>query len=111
MDARAKPGQFVLTGSALPADDVTRHTGAGRIARRARRRSSAVGHADTTSTRWPVSALVPDSSLDLRSALENLEKAMIDRALHKAGGNRTEAAALLGLNRTTLVEKLRKYAA
>jgi sigma-54 dependent transcriptional regulator, flagellar regulatory protein len=56
-------------------------------------------------------ALVSDSSLDLRSALENLEKNMIDRALTKAGGNRTEAAALLGLNRTTLVEKLRKYAA
>ena len=52
-----------------------------------------------------------DSSLDLRSALESLERSLIDRALQKAGGNRTEAAALLGLNRTTLVEKLRKYAA
>jgi len=52
-----------------------------------------------------------DSSLDLRSALESLERQLIDRALQKAGGNRTEAAALLGLNRTTLVEKLRKYAA
>jgi transcriptional regulator with PAS, ATPase and Fis domain len=52
-----------------------------------------------------------DSSLDLRSALESLERRFIDRALQKAGGNRTEAAALLGLNRTTLVEKLRKYAA
>jgi transcriptional regulator with GAF, ATPase, and Fis domain len=52
-----------------------------------------------------------DSSLDLRSALESLERKLIDRALQKAGGNRTEAAALLGLNRTTLVEKLRKYAA
>jgi transcriptional regulator with GAF, ATPase, and Fis domain len=51
-----------------------------------------------------------DSSLDLRSALEGLERKLIDRALQKAGGNRTEAAALLGLNRTTLVEKLRKYA-
>ena len=51
------------------------------------------------------------SSHDLRSALENLEKQLIERALSKAGGNRTEAAALLGLNRTTLVEKLRKYAA
>jgi transcriptional regulator with PAS, ATPase and Fis domain len=50
-------------------------------------------------------------TLDLRSALENLEREMIERALRKAGGNRTEAAALLGLNRTTLVEKLRKYAA
>ena len=55
--------------------------------------------------------LIPiDSSLDLRSALEGLERELIDRALQKAGGNRTEAAALLGLNRTTLVEKLRKYA-
>jgi transcriptional regulator with PAS, ATPase and Fis domain len=52
-----------------------------------------------------------DSSLDLRAALETLERQLIDRALQKAGGNRTEAAALLGLNRTTLVEKLRKYAA
>ena len=64
----------------------------------------------------PVELVTPeeieaDSSLDLRSALENLERSMIERALSKAGGNRTEAAALLGLNRTTLVEKLRKYAA
>ena len=51
------------------------------------------------------------TSLDLRTALENLERELIERALQKAGGNRTEAAALLGLNRTTLVEKLRKYAA
>ena len=49
--------------------------------------------------------------LDLRAAIERLEKRMIDEALQRAGGNRTEAAALLGLNRTTLVEKLRKYAA
>jgi transcriptional regulator with GAF, ATPase, and Fis domain len=52
-----------------------------------------------------------DSSLDLRSALESLERKFIDRALQRACGNRTEAAALLGLNRTTLVEKLRKYTA
>jgi transcriptional regulator with GAF, ATPase, and Fis domain len=49
------------------------------------------------------------TSLDLRSALELLERQMIERALKCANGNRTEAAALLGLNRTTLVEKLRKY--
>lgn len=33
VDDRAAPGQFVLTGSASPADDITRHTGAGRVAR------------------------------------------------------------------------------
>jgi transcriptional regulator with PAS, ATPase and Fis domain len=56
-------------------------------------------------------AIPLNDTLDLRSALETLERQLIDRALTKAGGNRTEAAALLGLNRTTLVEKLRKYAA
>jgi two-component system, NtrC family, response regulator AtoC len=50
-----------------------------------------------------------DSSLDLRSALEALERQLIERALQKSGGNRTEAAAMLGLNRTTLMEKLRKH--
>jgi transcriptional regulator with GAF, ATPase, and Fis domain len=54
---------------------------------------------------------VDDNVLDLRTALEQVERQLIDRALSKANGNRTEAAALLGLNRTTLVEKLRKYAA
>jgi predicted AAA+ superfamily ATPase len=33
IDDRARPGQFLLTGSAVPADEVTRHTGAGRLAR------------------------------------------------------------------------------
>ena len=30
IDHRGTPGQFILTGSAVPADDITRHTGAGR---------------------------------------------------------------------------------
>lgn len=33
VDQRRLPGQFILTGSAVPADDATRHTGAGRFAR------------------------------------------------------------------------------
>jgi uncharacterized protein len=33
IDDRSDPGQFILTGSAVPADDITRHTGAGRISR------------------------------------------------------------------------------
>jgi hypothetical protein len=33
VDARGQPGQFILTGSAVPADDITRHTGAGRLSR------------------------------------------------------------------------------
>ncbi len=33
IDKRSLPGQFILTGSAIPSDEITRHTGAGRIAR------------------------------------------------------------------------------
>jgi predicted AAA+ superfamily ATPase len=33
VDRSSSPGQFILTGSALPADDITRHTGAGRFLR------------------------------------------------------------------------------
>ena len=33
VDRRGLPGQFILTGSATPADDATRHTGAGRFSR------------------------------------------------------------------------------
>ena len=33
VDERGAPGQFILTGSAAPADDITRHTGAGRLTR------------------------------------------------------------------------------
>lgn len=59
----------------------------------------------------PITRIETDSSFDLRTALENLERKLIEAALQMAGGSGTEAAALLGLNRTTLVEKLRKYAA
>jgi predicted AAA+ superfamily ATPase len=33
VDDRGRPGQFILAGSAVPPDDITRHTGAGRITR------------------------------------------------------------------------------
>ena len=33
VDDRQLPGQFILTGSAVPADDETRHVGAGRLSR------------------------------------------------------------------------------
>lgn len=33
VDDRQRPGQFILTGSAVPTDDITRHTGAARLTR------------------------------------------------------------------------------
>jgi transcriptional regulator with GAF, ATPase, and Fis domain len=75
---------------------------------------SARPHPVRAESSGPVRAASPAgdaTSLDLRAALESLERELIARALARAEGNRTEAAALLGLNRTTLVEKLRKLAA
>jgi sigma-54 specific flagellar transcriptional regulator A len=51
---------------------------------------------------------IPDG-FDLRNYLEGLEQRLIVRALEEAGGTVAHAARLLGLRRTTLVEKLRKY--
>lgn len=47
---------------------------------------------------------------DLRAYMEALEQRLIERALQSSGGTVAQAARLLGLRRTTLVEKLRKYA-
>jgi DNA-binding NtrC family response regulator len=52
--------------------------------------------------------VLPERGLDLRLALERFEGSLLEQALRRTGGNRNRAAALLGLNRTTLVEKLRK---
>ena len=49
--------------------------------------------------------------VDLPKLLQTLEEFYIRAALEQSGGNKKEAARLLGLGRTTLVEKLRRRAA
>lgn len=51
---------------------------------------------------------LPQDGIDLREALQRFEDSMIKQALIQTGGNKNQAAKILGLNRTTLVEKLRK---
>jgi DNA-binding NtrC family response regulator len=51
---------------------------------------------------------LPTDGTDLRAILESVEDRMIAEALERTGGNKNRAAELLGLNRTTLVEKLRR---
>ncbi len=51
---------------------------------------------------------LPTDGTDLRTMLEAVEDRMIAEALERTGGNKNRAAELLGLNRTTLVEKLRR---
>lgn len=51
---------------------------------------------------------LPESGMDFNSAVDAYENALILRALEKTGWNRNQAATLLKLNRTTLVEKIKK---
>jgi DNA-binding NtrC family response regulator len=63
---------------------------------------------DTTNPSVAVVPDLPDEGTDLRAMLEQVEERMIAEALERTGGNKNRAAELLGLNRTTLVEKLRR---
>jgi len=52
---------------------------------------------------------LPRGGLDLKEHLSNLEVGFIKQALDDANGVVAQAAKRLGMRRTTLVEKLRKY--
>ncbi|HEX9296748.1 MAG TPA: sigma-54 dependent transcriptional regulator [Polyangiaceae bacterium] len=51
---------------------------------------------------------LPDGGLELRAAVEAFENELIRQALERTGWNKNQAARLLGLNRTTLVEMLKR---
>ena len=55
-----------------------------------------------------VSPRLPDTGLDLRNAVESFENQLIRQALERTKWNKKQAASLLGLNRTTLVEMLKR---
>lgn len=51
---------------------------------------------------------LPPEGIDFNTVVENFENRLIRMALEKTGGNKKAAAELLHLNRTTLVEKIKK---
>jgi sigma-54 dependent transcriptional regulator, flagellar regulatory protein len=51
---------------------------------------------------------MPEDGIDFRAAVEAYENKLLRVALERTGGNRNQAASLLRLNRTTLVEMLRR---
>ncbi len=78
VDARGRPGQFILTGSAVPVDDITRHTGAGRISR-LRLRTMSLFESGHSSAKVSLRALLAgrfancaDSGLDFGEMVERL---------------------------------------
>ena len=78
---------------------------------RSRSRSEADGEAQGAIDPQFADALLENipAGFDLRQYLETLEQRLIVRAMESAGGTVAQAARVLGLRRTTLVEKLRKY--
>jgi DNA-binding NtrC family response regulator len=54
---------------------------------------------------------LPADGVDLPALISQIEKDLIDRALARTDQNKGAAARLLGLKRTTLVEKLKRFQA
>ena len=55
------------------------------------------------------SCWLPEEGMDLKGYLADLEENLIRQALQECDGVVSQAAKLLSLRRTTLVEKMRKY--
>jgi len=61
-----------------------------------------------TATICPDEQQLPPGGICLNSAVDEFENRLIMQALQRTAGNKKEAAALLNLKRTTLIEKLKK---
>jgi DNA-binding NtrC family response regulator len=55
-----------------------------------------------------VSLDLTESGMDMVAAITEIERGLITRALELSGGVKARAAVLLGINRTTLVEKMKR---
>ncbi len=98
--------QAHFPGLTIGADDVERllpHSDRGTI-----RRSPAAPRMAQTAPA-PASPALIDGDVDLKSILASLEHEYIVAALHASGGTIAATAKRLGLQRTTLIEKMRRF--
>jgi len=56
----------------------------------------------------PAAVALPEEGMDLDSFVSKIERELIQLSLARTGGNKGQAAKLLNLKRTTLVEKLKR---
>jgi DNA-binding NtrC family response regulator len=56
----------------------------------------------------PREYVLPDAGVALEKLVSDLERTLIQRALERTQGNKSQAAELLHLKRTTLVEKMKR---
>jgi DNA-binding NtrC family response regulator len=52
---------------------------------------------------------IPEEGLDLAETVAHIERTLIRQAMHKSGNIKARAAEMLNINRTTLVEKIKRY--
>src|SRR5258706_1839971 len=57
----------------------------------------------------PAAIPMPETGLDFEQTVGGIERQILEDALRKAGGNKTAAAGMLGLKRTTLAAKLKSF--
>ena len=56
----------------------------------------------------PAAPTIGAGGIDFNAVIDRIETKLILEALEKTGGNKNQAARLIGLNRTTLIEKIKK---
>jgi len=54
---------------------------------------------------------VPDDGIDFQETVERIERNLLEQAMRKSGGNKRQAADMLGLKRTTFTAKLKSLEA
>ncbi len=57
---------------------------------------------------WPELKDIRDKGLGLKEFLDEIEERLLTEALRESGGVKNQAAEILGIKRTTLIEKLKK---
>ncbi|EHJ46177.1 sigma54 specific transcriptional regulator, Fis family [Solidesulfovibrio carbinoliphilus subsp. oakridgensis] len=62
----------------------------------------------TAGFRWPRLSDLTERAMGLKEFLDAMEEKLLVEALERAGGVKNQAAELLGIKRTTLIEKLKK---
>ena len=51
---------------------------------------------------------IPDEGIDFSEVVSQIERKLLLQTLNKTGGNKMQAAKLLNMKRTTLVEKIKR---
>ena len=69
----------------------------------------AFGPASAAPSPGPSAGMPAEKTFSLREQMDAVERSLIGRTMTAVGGNQSEAARRLGLNRGSLIERLRKY--